>query len=168
MPRECDSRIYHITHHFEDLRDGTHGGSATPKDKEAPFREGSATAGSHRAPGSHRNKQELAAQHRQLTETGLRRIADGGLKRIWVLSWPEQRAAGIDPIMLQPISRALPPPSSSRDDSSRLACASPTILSALKIARSLPRRLSHLDYPFISRAPRISPGRTPAGIAVIY
>ena len=37
----------------------------------------------------------------QLTETGLRRIADGGLNASWVLSWPEQRAAGIDPIMLQ-------------------------------------------------------------------
>ena len=37
----------------------------------------------------------------QLTETGLRRITDGGLNASWVLSWPEQRAAGIDPIMLQ-------------------------------------------------------------------
>jgi len=42
----------------------------------------------------------------QLTETGLRRTADGGLNASWVLSWPEQRAAGIDPIMLKPISEA--------------------------------------------------------------
>ena len=37
----------------------------------------------------------------QITETGLQRIADGGLSASWALSWPEQRAAGIPPIALQ-------------------------------------------------------------------
>jgi hypothetical protein len=37
----------------------------------------------------------------QLTETGLRRIADGGLTASWALSWPEQQAAGVEPIVLQ-------------------------------------------------------------------
>src|SRR6266404_9516242 len=37
----------------------------------------------------------------QLTETGLCRTADGGLNASWVLSWPEQRETGIEPIMLQ-------------------------------------------------------------------
>jgi hypothetical protein len=37
----------------------------------------------------------------QLIETGLRRTPDGGLNASWTLSWPEQRAAGIEPIMLQ-------------------------------------------------------------------
>ena len=37
----------------------------------------------------------------QLTETGLQRTADGGLSASWALSWPEQRAAEIEPIMLQ-------------------------------------------------------------------
>jgi len=36
----------------------------------------------------------------QLTETGLRRTADG-LDASWALSWPEQRAAGVQPIVLQ-------------------------------------------------------------------
>jgi hypothetical protein len=36
----------------------------------------------------------------QLTETGLRRTADGGLLVSWVLSWPEQQAAGVKPIAL--------------------------------------------------------------------
>ncbi len=36
----------------------------------------------------------------QLTETGLRRTADGGLLASWVLSWPEQQAAGVEPIAL--------------------------------------------------------------------
>jgi hypothetical protein len=37
----------------------------------------------------------------QLTETGLRRTPDGGLNASWALSWPEQQAAGIEPIVLQ-------------------------------------------------------------------
>jgi hypothetical protein len=36
----------------------------------------------------------------QLTETQLRRTGDGGLDASWALSWPEQRAAGIEPIVL--------------------------------------------------------------------
>lgn len=37
----------------------------------------------------------------QLTETGLQRTADGGLNASWALTWPEQRAAGVEPIVLQ-------------------------------------------------------------------
>lgn len=37
----------------------------------------------------------------QLTETGLRRTADRGLSASWALNWPEQRAAGVEPIVLQ-------------------------------------------------------------------
>jgi hypothetical protein len=36
----------------------------------------------------------------QLTETGLKRTVDGGLTASWVLSWPEQQAAGVEPIAL--------------------------------------------------------------------
>jgi hypothetical protein len=37
----------------------------------------------------------------QITETGLRSTKDGGLEALWALSWREQRAAGIEPIVLQ-------------------------------------------------------------------
>ena len=37
----------------------------------------------------------------QLTKTGLRSTGDGGLEALWALSWPEQRAAGVEPIVLQ-------------------------------------------------------------------
>jgi hypothetical protein len=37
----------------------------------------------------------------QVTETGLGRTADRGLNASWALSWPEQRTAGVQPIMLQ-------------------------------------------------------------------
>src|ERR1700745_2103263 len=36
----------------------------------------------------------------QLTETELRRTAEGGLLASWVLSWPEQQAAGVEPLAL--------------------------------------------------------------------
>src|SRR3984893_12084363 len=37
----------------------------------------------------------------QLTESGLRRTPDGGLNASWALSWPEQQATGIEPVVLQ-------------------------------------------------------------------
>jgi len=37
----------------------------------------------------------------QVTESELRGTSDGGLNASWALSWPEQRAAGIEPIVLQ-------------------------------------------------------------------
>jgi len=46
----------------------------------------------------------------QITESGLRRIPDGGLKASWALSWPEQRAAGVGPIELHPKPMPLLPP----------------------------------------------------------
>jgi hypothetical protein len=93
--------ITSLIRHFEDLRDGTHGGSATRKDKEAHFEK----AVQLLAPIARwvliEINRSLLLNTGQLTETGLQRIADGGLNVSWVLSWPEQRAAGIDPIMLR-------------------------------------------------------------------
>jgi hypothetical protein len=37
----------------------------------------------------------------QITETGLLRTGDGGLSASWALSWPEQRASRVQPIVLQ-------------------------------------------------------------------
>src|ERR1700747_3615513 len=94
----------HITsliRHFADLRDGTHGGSASRKEKEAHFEK----AVQLLAPVARQVLTEmntsLLLDTGQLTETGLRRTADGGLIASWVLSWPEQQAAGVEPIALQ-------------------------------------------------------------------
>ena len=93
--------ITSLIRHFEDLRDGTHGASASRKDKEAHF----GKAVQLLAPIARQVLTELNASllldTGQLTETGLRRIADGGLNASWALSWPEQRAAGVEPIVLQ-------------------------------------------------------------------
>jgi hypothetical protein len=93
--------ITSLIRHFEDLRDGTHGGSTSRKDKEAHFEK----AVQLLTPIARRVLSEmntsLLLDTGQLSETGLRRTADGGLIASWALSWPEQRAAGVQPIELQ-------------------------------------------------------------------
>jgi hypothetical protein len=93
--------ITSLFRHFEDLRDGTHGGSTSRKDKEAHFQK----AVQLLAPVARQVLTEMNTSlllgTGQLTETGLQRKADGGLNASWALSWPEQRAAGVQPIVLQ-------------------------------------------------------------------
>jgi hypothetical protein len=93
--------ITSLIRHFEDLRDGTHGGSASRKDKEAHFER----AVQLLAPIARQVLTEINASllldTGKLTETGLQRSEDGGLNASWVLSWPEQRAARVQPIALQ-------------------------------------------------------------------
>ena len=92
--------ITSLTRHFEDLRDGTHGGSASRQDKEAHFER----AVQLLAPVARQVLTEmntsLLLDTGELTETGLRGTSDGGLIGSWVLSWPEQQAAGVEPIAL--------------------------------------------------------------------
>src|SRR5258708_27407476 len=93
--------ITSLIRHFEDLRDGTHGGSTSRKDKEAHFEK----AVQLLAPIARQvlNEMNINLLHDtgQLTESGLRRTPDGGLNASWALSWPEQQAAGVEPIVLQ-------------------------------------------------------------------
>jgi hypothetical protein len=93
--------ITSLIRHFEDLRDGTHGGSTSRKDKEAHFeKEVQLLAPIARQVLTEMNT-NLLLDTGQLNETGLRRVPDGGLSASWALSWPEQRAAGVQPIVLQ-------------------------------------------------------------------
>jgi hypothetical protein len=62
--------ITSLIRHFADLRDGTHGGSASRKDKEAHFEKAVQLLASRRPPGSHRNEHELAARHRAAHRDG--------------------------------------------------------------------------------------------------
>src|SRR3981189_1916077 len=93
--------ITSLIRHFEDLRDGTHGGSASRKEKEAHFEK----AVQLLAPIARQVLTEINASllldTGQLTETGLRRTADGGLNAHRALTCHEQRAAGVQPIVLQ-------------------------------------------------------------------
>jgi hypothetical protein len=102
MPKSAvPAYITSLIRHFEDLRDGTHGGSASRKDKEAHFeKEVQLLAPIARQVLTEMNT-NLLLDTGQLNETGLRRVPDGGLSASWALSWPEQRATGVQPIVLQ-------------------------------------------------------------------
>jgi hypothetical protein len=89
-----------LARHFADLRDGTHGDVVSRGDKERLFR----TAVELLDPHARRALAELDADlllgTGEITATAVRPAADGGLEAIWALSWPEQRASGIPPIIL--------------------------------------------------------------------
>jgi len=93
--------ITSLIRHFTDLRDGTHGGSKSRKDKEAHFEKAVQMLAPVARQVLNEMNTSLLLDTGQLTETGLRRIPDGGLSASWVLSWPEQQAAGVEPIVLQ-------------------------------------------------------------------
>src|SRR5713101_6101872 len=93
--------ITSLVRHFEDLRDGTHSGSSRRKDKEAHFEKAVQLLAPIARQVLTEMNTSLLLDTGQLTETGLLRTADGGLSASWALSWPEQRAAGGEPIMLQ-------------------------------------------------------------------
>ena len=101
MPESVPAYITSLIRHFTDLRDGTHGGSASRKDKEAHFE----NAVQLLAPVARQVLTEmntsLLLETGEITATGLRRASDGGLIASWGLSWPEQQAAGVEPIALQ-------------------------------------------------------------------
>jgi hypothetical protein len=93
--------ITSLIRHFANLRDGTHGGSASRKHKEAHFEK----AVQLPAPVPRQVLREMNTsvllETGQVTQKGLRRTADRGLIASWALSWPEQQAAGVEPIALQ-------------------------------------------------------------------
>ena len=93
--------ITSLVRHFEDLREGTHGGSASRKDKESHFEKAVQLVAPIARQVLIEMNIHLLRDTGQLTESGLRRTPDGGLNASWALSWPEQQAAGIEPIVLQ-------------------------------------------------------------------
>ena len=93
--------ITSLIRHFEDLREGTHGGSASRKDKEAHFRKAVQLLAPIARQVLTEMNTSLLLDTGQLAETGLRPTADGGLTASWTLSWPEQRSAGVQPIVIQ-------------------------------------------------------------------
>jgi hypothetical protein len=93
--------ITRLMRHFEDLRDGTHGGSTSRKSKEAHF-ERAVQLLAPIAPGVLTEMNTgLLLDTGQLTEAGLQRTLDGGLSASWFLNWPEQRSAGLPALALQ-------------------------------------------------------------------
>src|SRR5437899_12830983 len=78
--------ITSLIRHFEDLRDGTHGGSATRKDKETHFQKAVQLLTPIARQVLTEVNKALLLESGQLTETGLQRKGDGGLGASWTLS----------------------------------------------------------------------------------
>src|SRR5712692_9876053 len=88
-----------LLRHFADLRDGTHGGVSSREDKERLFTAAVALLDPHARQPLHEINTYLLLGAGEVTATGVRR--GGGVDAVWALSWPEQQAAGINPIIIR-------------------------------------------------------------------
>jgi hypothetical protein len=86
--------------HFADLRDGTHGGAISRLDKERLFTAAVALLDPYARQPLKEINTELILGTGEVTGTGVRRRGDG-VDAVWALSWAEQRAAGISPIIIR-------------------------------------------------------------------
>jgi len=90
-----------LLRHFADLRDGSHGGATSRRDKERLFAEAVALLDPYARQALDEIDAELLLDTGEITAPGVRRSATAGLEAVWALSWPEQRAARIKPIVIR-------------------------------------------------------------------
>jgi hypothetical protein len=90
-----------LLRHFADLRDGTHGGARSRADKERLYAAAVPLLDPHARQALEEINTDLLLGTGEVSATGVRPSADGGVDAVWALSWPEQRAAGIDPIIIR-------------------------------------------------------------------
>lgn len=90
-----------LLRHFADLRDGTHGDASSREDKERLFSAAVPLLDPYARQALDEINANLLLGTGDLTATGVRRSADGGMDAIWELSWPEQRDARIKPIVIR-------------------------------------------------------------------
>ncbi|MEU5880929.1 hypothetical protein [Spirillospora sp. NPDC047279] len=89
-----------LLRHFADLRDGTHGGAVSRREKERLFREASELIDPYARTALREIDSELLDGTGTIAATGPGRSPDGGVHSVWTLSWPEQRAGGVEPITI--------------------------------------------------------------------
>jgi hypothetical protein len=89
-----------LLRHFADLRDGTHGDATSRRDKEQLFTEAVSLLDPYARQALNEINAHLLLGTGEVTATGLRSFAGGGVHSVWTLSWPEQRATGINPIVI--------------------------------------------------------------------
>jgi len=90
-----------LLRHFADLRDGTHGGARSRLDKERLFAAAVPLLDPYARQALEELNTDLLLGTGEVTATGVRRSADGGSEAVWALSWPDQQAAGIAPIVIR-------------------------------------------------------------------
>jgi hypothetical protein len=87
--------------HFADLRDGTHGGARSRRDKERVFAAAVPLIDPYARQALGEINADLLLGTGEVAATGVRRSTDGGIDAAWTLSWAEQQAAGIKPIVIR-------------------------------------------------------------------
>ena len=90
-----------LLRHFADLRDGTHGGARSRADRERLFAEAVPLIDPYARQALEELNASLLLGTGEVTATGLRDAAYGGPEAVWALSWPEQRAAGLEPVVIR-------------------------------------------------------------------
>jgi hypothetical protein len=90
-----------LLRHFADLRDGSHGGASSRSDKERLFADAVALLDPYARQALDEINADLLLNTGELSLTAVRRSARAGLQAVWGLSWPQQRAAGIKPIVIR-------------------------------------------------------------------
>jgi hypothetical protein len=90
-----------LLRHFADLRDGVHGDATSRADKERLFGGTVELLDPVARQVLSEMDTEMMLDSGTVTATGLTRSADGGLVAEWVLSWPEQVAAGVGPVVIR-------------------------------------------------------------------
>ena len=88
-----------LLRHFADLRDGTHGGATSRPDKERLFTAAVALLDPHARQALDEINTHLLLGTGEVTATGVRH--HGGVDAVWALSWPQQQAAGVTPIIIR-------------------------------------------------------------------
>ena len=92
--------IAELLRHFADLRDGTHGDATSRREKEHLFAEAVSLIDSYARQALNEINAHLLLGTGEVPASGVRSLASGGVDSVWALSWPEQRAAGINPIVI--------------------------------------------------------------------
>ena len=90
-----------LLRHFADLRDGTHGAATSRQDKEQLFADVAALLDPYARQALDEINTDLLLDTGEITSTGVRRSATAGLDSVWALSWSQQRAARIKPIVIR-------------------------------------------------------------------
>jgi hypothetical protein len=89
-----------LLRHFADLRDGTHGGARSRSDKEELFAAAVPLLDPYARQALAELNGHLLLRTGEVTATGVRQSRDGP-DAVWALSWPEQQAAGLEPIVVR-------------------------------------------------------------------
>jgi hypothetical protein len=89
-----------LLRHFADLRDGTYGGVRSRSEKEDLFKVAAGLLDPFARQALSEINTYLLLGTGEVTATGVQRRL-GDVEAAWMLSWPEQRSAGIEPVMVR-------------------------------------------------------------------